>query len=182
MKDWKLGNVESIRVFAIGGRNEVVILVSGRKAAGCGGPKPILKGRATVILQCDCKSRLQHAALAAQDSYFVIEPIELVAPLRSIDVVHSAGSDQMAVESLNGHRPSLAESAIGFSQDFALEEAFKVAVGKLTPARSAEPSLVEIVSAGALYGGFSGFSRLFVRVEKTFPGKADLKLRGGDLT
>jgi hypothetical protein len=61
---------------------------------------------------------------------------------------------------------------MGFSPNFSLDEAFNDALGKLrlnavSGTASNEPSMVDVVSMGTMYGGFSGYSRLFVRVEQS---------------
>jgi hypothetical protein len=182
MKTWKLGMMDSVRLFALSGHKDRVILVTGRKPVGCDGPKPIVAGPDKICLSCDCSKASFHPAKGPAHNYFVVQPVEIAGSKHDIEILHSRGRDRVQVELLSSMTDSPAESAIGISQDFALEEAFKDAVAKLSPPSQQEPSLVEIVSAGALYGGFSGFSRLFVRVEKTFPARGNLKIPGADLT
>jgi hypothetical protein len=182
MKTWKLGMMDSVRLFALSGHKDRIILVTGRKPVGCDGPKPIVTGTAEICLRCDCNDGSFHPAKGPQHNYFVIQPIEIAGPRHDVEILHAHGRDRVQVELLSSMMAAPSESAIGISQDFALEEAFKDAIAKLSPPSQQEPSLVEIVSAGALYGGFSGFSRLFVRVEKTFPARGNLKIPGADLT
>ena len=103
-----------------------------------------------------------------------VEPIaEHVIPRRASDSATTIQARPCLV-------PELLGSAIGFSQNYSLDEAFKDALQKLqlvsSPASEAEPSMVDVVSMGAVYGGFSGYSRMFVRVEQSRILKASAEL------
>lgn len=155
------GNFEMIRIFGIGTGH--VILVSGKKPARCGGPKPKVTGPNLISVLCECAPACELGG--AQDSYFVVQPLVLGHTRRGVRVLHRDGEERVLVERLPG-QPAQADSALGVSQDFILDQAFKDALARLKPPAGPEPSLIEIISAGALYGGFSGFNRMFVRVER----------------
>jgi hypothetical protein len=109
------------------------------------------------------------------DSYYMIKPILQPGPsLDRLAVLHLEGTDIVRVERL---APGIADDApavsglvaTGYSHNFNIDEAFQDAIAQLPlhnkPATSGEMNLVDVISMGAIYGGISGFSRLFVRVE-----------------
>jgi hypothetical protein len=141
-------------------------------------------------VQCRCNSIAEHACDSGLDSYCLVKPV-IAGPIRPyVTFLHRDGSDLVKVEAIAETAapepmtrsltaienrpplvPDLLGSAIGFSQNYSLDEAFKDALQKLrlvpSPASDAEPSMVDVVSMGAVYGGFSGYSRMFVRVEQS---------------
>jgi hypothetical protein len=101
------------------------------------------------------------------DRYYLVQPVFSNGPMRtSIRLVHRDGQELIPVEPLSCRRHFC---ATGASQTFCFDEAFEDALRQLPPFNGANSQaplpLVDIVAMGALYGGFSGFSRLFLRVE-----------------
>lgn len=164
MKPPKLAQRESIRLFKLG--KDQVIVVCGRRTRDCHETRIARIAPGKYVLKCGCISREAHRG-EADDRYFIVQPVALGSRTREIEVIHRNGRDRLEVECLDKAHGQLVGSitALGSSQDLSLEAAFKDALGKLDPKALQSPSLVEVVSMGALYGGFSGFSRLFVRVE-----------------
>ncbi|HUR36616.1 MAG TPA: hypothetical protein VM009_02290 [Terriglobales bacterium] len=101
------------------------------------------------------------------DSYYLVRSVFAPGPMRrSIRLVHRAGQDLVPVQPLSCRR---CHPVTGSSQSFCFDEAFEDALRQLPPLRNADKNqslpLVDIVAMGAVYGGFSGFSRLFLRLE-----------------
>ena len=158
MKPSKLVQRDSIRVFSLSGR--LVVIVTGHKAADCKGPR-LFASNKHLELRCDCSGRCHPKHIGGE--YFLVQPID-GDPSNTVNVRHANGVDYVVVQDLDlDKNAGESESILGISQDFSLEAAFKDALRKINPA-GRQPTLVEVVSMGALYGGFSGFSRLFVRV------------------
>jgi hypothetical protein len=142
-------------------------------------------------VQCRCTDISQHRDQHRPDTYCLVEPIAAAAKHPYITIMHRDGSDLVKVESINSHSANtpitrlveptteikaaedreVIASAIGFSQNFSLDEAFKDALQKLNARplsdTNRELSMIDVVSMGAAYGGFSGFNRLFVKVEQS---------------
>jgi hypothetical protein len=171
-----LARRDSISLFQI--NDDVIAIVSGTKPRHCEGPRLVRQGGGKFSLECNCqKACIQRSD--PSDRFFLVQPIAPKTKTGEIEVVHRDGRERLKICPLaptkSDIRPAAA-GAFGVSQDFSLEAAFKDALSKLNPKSLHAPSLVEVVSMGALYGGFSGFSRLFVRVEAT---PYDLR-NGGD--
>ena len=142
-----------------------VMLIQGDKPAGCevslreGG---FQLGISNLTLSLD-----DVADTPDVDRYYLLRPVFSNGPMRtSIRLVHRDGQELIPVEPLSCRRHS---RATGASQTFCFDEAFEDALRQLPPFNGANTQaalpLVDIVAMGALYGGFSGFSRLFLRVE-----------------
>lgn len=165
MKHWRFANRESIRVFV--SNNHIVAIVSGKKPKQCGGPQLAQLPSGRWGLRCECAEECIHRSVS-DDDYFIVQPLADVGDRSQIAVIHRDGCDELKLESISMvAAPSSDCGILGISQDFSLEAAFKDALAKIGPEPDRTPGLVEVVSMGALYGGFSGFSRLFVRLEKT---------------
>ena len=166
MKTWKLANRRSIRLFEF--NQNIVAITIGKKPRHCAGPQLTVLNSGRLVLHCECAEECTQLS-DREDDYFIVCPLAGLRKTREIEVLHEAGCDLLHLEPLSGERsaPLSQSSVLGISQDFSLEAAFKDALAKLNPKTSQTPGLIEVVSMGALYGGFSGFSRLFVRVEKT---------------
>lgn len=104
------------------------------------------------------------------DTFYLVRPLFAQCPMRpSVQLEHQAGKESVPVEPL-GCRPS-SVSITGRSQAFRFDEAFADALRQLPVFQQADPALplplVDVVAMGALYGGFAGFSHLFLRVGPT---------------
>jgi hypothetical protein len=136
------------------------------------GPKPHDAEVTLVEREPGAVSLMMTAPLATQtsappDTYYLVKPVFAQAPMhRAITLLHRAGCESVPVEPLScGACPC----GTGCSQAFNLDEAFQDALRQLpifnlAPRDEALP-LVDVVAIGAIYGGFSGFSHLFVRVQ-----------------
>jgi hypothetical protein len=185
MSTWKRAGREQVRIFFT--QNQHIAIVIGKKPRTCAeielvemtqNPRvPILS------VQCRYNNIAEHAPNNGFDSYCLVKPV-IAGPIRPyVTLLHRDGSELIKVESihelypartietLSPLLPELLGSAIGFSQNYSLDEAFKDALQKLrlvpSPASDVEPSMVDVVSMGAVYGGFSGYSRMFVRIEQS---------------
>jgi len=103
------------------------------------------------------------------DSYYLVQPVFAKGAMRpAVRLLHRGGAELVPVEPVACRRFA---RATGSSQDFRLDEAFADALRQLPVFQNADKSeplpLVDVVAMGVLYGGFSGFSRLFVRLEAT---------------
>jgi hypothetical protein len=165
MKSSKLASRESIRVFQLNGQS--VAMVAGSKPEACQGPKLIKTRPGCFELRCKCLDKCESQPVAGK--YFIVQPLEAGLSADTIKVRHAGGTDSIAVHPMDpAEAKATGDSALlGISQDFSLEAAFKDALSKIDPKNPRPPGLMEVVSMGALYGGFSGFSRLFVRVAST---------------
>jgi hypothetical protein len=96
----------------------------------------------------------------------VIQPLKGRFSSGHVKLLHADGRDNLKIQKLPARGRELPDgSVLGVSQDFSLEASFQDALRRLDPESMRHANLVEVVSMGALYGGFSGFSRLFVRVD-----------------
>ena len=108
-------------------------------------------------------------ANASSDLYYLVKPLFPKGPMRrTITLTHSKGRDVVPVEPLGCRPNSSCFCATGCSQAFHLDEAFEDALRHLPVFQGTDRSLplplVDVVAIGALYGGFSGFSHLFLRI------------------
>ena len=167
MKTWRFANRTSIRLFQLD--QHVIAIVIGKKPRNCQGPKLAILASGRLALHCECAEECTHPE--KEDDYFIVEPLAGLLRKPNVEMLHRDGCDLVTIEVLSRNvappSTSIGSLILGVSQDFSLEAAFKDAIGKFDPKTGGSPGLIEVVSMGALYGGFSGFSRLFVRVEKT---------------
>lgn len=163
--DLILASRHSARCFYIQGRH--IIIASG--------PKPA--GSEVVLFESHPAVRLSLTGIASDlmvDTYYLVRPIFSPGPmLAHVRIHHRAGSDLLPVEPV-ACAGDCRTCPTGCSQSFRLDEAFADALRQLPMFAKADTSrplpLVDLVAMGALYGGFSGFSRLFVRLrERTEP-------------
>jgi hypothetical protein len=168
MKTWRFANPRSIRLFELD--QHVIAIAIGTKPRSCQGPKLAVLASGRLVLHCECAEECTRHP-EREDDYFIVQPLTGLHRKREIEVLHRDGCDLVRVEVLStgelAQSASVGSAIFGVSQDFSLEAAFKDAIGKFDLKTGQSPGLVEVVSMGALYGGFAGFSRLFVRVEKT---------------
>jgi hypothetical protein len=85
-------------------------------------------------------------------------PYPLTIPIRLSSVFEEK------LEVLEAPKP---REATGYSESFSFDEAFRDAVQNLPPAESAYPDklvTVEVTSVGALFGGFIGLNKMYVKV------------------
>lgn len=106
--------------------------------------------------------------------YYLVQPVFAKGPMRTaIRLIHQAGRELIPVEPLVCRAVTPSGPATGSSQDFRFDEAFEDALRQLpafqAASRSAPLPLIDVVAMGAVYGGFAGFSRLFLRLEATTP-------------
>jgi hypothetical protein len=142
-----------------------VMLIQGDKPAGC--EVSLREGGFQLGISNLTLSLNDVAPTPDVDRYYLVRPVFSNGPMRtSIRLIHRDGQELIPVEPLSCRRPS---RATGASQTFCFDEAFEDALRQLPPFHNADTQaplpLVDIVAMGALYGGFSGFSRLFLRVE-----------------
>jgi hypothetical protein len=165
MKLSRIASRESIRIFELNG--QLVAIVVGSKPESCQGPSLIKTRPGCFDLRCKCPDKCEGQPMAGK--YFVVQPLEAGLPADKIKVRHAGGTESIAVRPMDpaAEKANGDSALLGISQDFSLEAAFKDALGKMDPKNPKPPGLMEVVSMGALYGGFSGFSRLFVRVAST---------------
>lgn len=109
-------------------------------------------------------------SVPSDDTYYLVRPIFSPGPTRAhVRLFHRAGSDLLPVE-LVVCGGDCRSCPTGCSQSFRLDEAFADALRQLPMFAQTDTSrplpLVDLVAMGALYGGFSGFSRLFVRLRE----------------
>lgn len=155
-----LAPVDIARVFYL--QNQHVIAAMGQKAPGS-------EVEVSECLAADGTVRLRLHQPSPPglptDTYYLVRPILPRGPIRnSIRLLHAAGGLAVPVEPLN----CASFRVTGHSPSFRFDEAFESALRQL-PMFSANPPgqglpLVDLVAMGAIYGGFSGFSRLFVRL------------------
>jgi hypothetical protein len=110
--------------------------------------------------------RCSEPALAAGDHYYLVQTVFAREAMRpSVRLVHRDGIQQLRVE------PVCCASfrVTGASPSFDFDEAFASALRQLPTFSDAAPGaplpFVEVLAMGAIYGGFTGFSRLFVHLE-----------------
>jgi hypothetical protein len=159
MKSWRFARRRSIRLFKLD--HHIVALVVGTKPRTCEVPKLKVLGAGRVVLHCECaKECTQHSG--KEDDYFIVAPLTGLESPSPVELLHKEGTDLLTVEALSechtvqgSGKPTI----LGVSQDFSLEAALKDALCKLSLVPDPAPGLVEVVSMGVLYGGFSGCSR-----------------------
>lgn len=104
------------------------------------------------------------------DTYYLVRTLHLPGGKRPcIWVRHMHGTDRITVESLSPRKTGATSIATGISADFQVDEAFADALRQLPilPGASGRSiPAIDVVALGAIYGGFSGFSRLFLRLEQ----------------
>jgi hypothetical protein len=160
MEPPELAPMDLARVFYL--QNQHVIAAIGQKAPGS--EVEVLE---SVAADGTVRLRLHQSSPPGllTDTYYLVRPVLPKGPMRgSIRVLHAAGGLAVPVEPLN----CAAFRVTGHSPSFRFDEAFEDALRQL-PMFSTNPPgqglpLVDLVAMGAIYGGFSGFSRLFVRV------------------
>ncbi len=111
---------------------------------------------------------------AAIERYYLVRPVFAKGPMRpSIRLIHQAGRELIPVEPIVCRAVTPTGPATGFSQDFRFDEAFEDALRQLPAFQAASRSLplplIDVVAMGAVYGGFAGFSRFFLRLEAKTP-------------
>jgi hypothetical protein len=158
----KLAQRDSVRLFSIHEQN--VAVVTGKKPKNYEVPHLTKHGEKRLLVEFPASEGLAPES-GGLDSYIIVQPVLITAKLGAVEVWHADGCDRVQVEALGPNASEAASDGIfGSSQDFSLEAAIKDALSRLTPEAQREPQLFDVVSMGALYGGFSGFSRLFVRM------------------
>ena len=183
---WQPASRELVRIFYA--HNQHIAVVTGKKPRHCAAVDLIRSSRQSgtpTFSIVRSASGDPEVVDATADRYYLVKPL-LPGPARAhIKVRHLGGVQRVAVETLstNGRQthgkwatPAIArrqddvESALGYSQNFSMDEAFNDALNHLPvlgDRRNNRLTLVDVVSMGAIYGGFSGFSRLFVKVEQS---------------
>ena len=164
MNDLPLATVDQARIFYLLGQH--VIAIAGQQPSGSRVELQESKTHDVPALAI-----LLHAGSgcsAVAESYYLVEPVLGRGPiLSSIALSHAGGSNLIPVEPMNCG----ATRVIGSSPSFRFDDAFEGALRQLPPFRESAPGqaipLVDIVAMGAIYGGFSGFSRLFVQLQVT---------------
>lgn len=159
-----LAAVDQARIFHLLGQH--VIAIAGQQPGGSQ-----VELQELVAGHGDSLAILVHpggAPGAASESYYLVKPVLAPGPLRpAVRLEHAGGCDLIRVEPLNCG----ATRVIGHSPSFRFDDAFEGALRQLPPFRESDPrhalSLVDIVAMGAIYGGFSGFSRMFVQLQVT---------------
>jgi hypothetical protein len=179
MTSWKRLSKDLVRTFFNQGQH--IAVVTGKKASRCSEIELVEVTQNTRIpvlaIQCQCNHISDHACYSVHENYCLVKPV-FAGPFRPfISFLHREGSEVVKVETLpaavlaDTAPPGVLASAIGFSQNYSLDEAFNDALQKLglSPSLDSkrEPSVIDVVSMGAVYGGFSGYSRMFVRVEQS---------------
>src|SRR5947209_7876464 len=183
---WQPASRELVRIFYA--HNQHIAVVTGKKPRHCAAVDLIRSSRPSdtptfsIVRSATSDSEVDDSTA---DRYYLVKPL-LPGPARAhISVRHLGGVQRVPVETLsaNGKQangkcatPAIArrkedvESALGYSQNFSMDEAFNDALSHLPVLghrRNNRLTLVDVVSMGAVYGGFSGFSRLFVKVEQS---------------
>jgi hypothetical protein len=158
----KLAQRDTIRLFSIHDQN--VAVVTGKKPRNHEMPHLVKQGERRLVLEFAASEGFSPQA-GGSDSYIIVQPVSVTAKLGAVEVWHAEGCDRVEVEPLKAEDRATDPEMFGISQDFSLETAIKDALSRLSPeAQQREPQLFDVVSMGVLYGGFSGFSRLFVRM------------------
>ena len=158
-----LATVVTARAFYLQGQH--VVAIAGRKPAAAEVTlTESAAGDATIVLYLK-RSPSESTVI---DTYYIIQPVCGSGTLRNaVRILHAGGSLMVPVEPVN----CAAQRVTGFSPSFSFDEAFADALRQL-PLLNRGPSgqdlpLVDLLAMGAIYGGFSGFSRLFLRVGAT---------------
>jgi hypothetical protein len=175
MTSWKRTSRDSVRILFT--QNQHVAIVTGKKHRRCAEIELVEVTQNVLAIQCRCQHIGAHETYAGQDNYCVVQPVFAGTMRPYISLLHRDGTDMVKVETLpvpvpsSSAHPGLLKTAIGFSQNYSLDEAFNDALQKLglfpSPYSKGETSVVDVVSMGAVYGGFSGYNRMFVRVEQS---------------
>jgi hypothetical protein len=176
MPDRMLATKEVACCYYIQGRH--VVLISGKKP--CGSEVALKQAgfdRNLSNFALKHSMPVEHSELADRERYYLVQPILPEGAMRKgIRLIHSGGSDLVPTQTLGCRRA--AAPATGCSQGFDLDEAFADALRQLPLFQSADKSaplpVVDLVAMGALYGGFSGFSRLFIRVQAPLAAASDV--------
>ncbi len=207
MKLWEPATREFVRVFFA--HNQHIAIVSGRKPRRFATVDLIRTNEQSKVPTFTIAMHGEKPSLDADqeqhDRYYLVKPL-FPGPARShINIRHFDGTDRLRVEEL----PLIADAglvrtdtdsapnstttqreqpgtALGYSQNFSMDEAFTDALSHLPKFerrhRDRRVTVVDVVSMGAIYGGFSGFSRLFVKVEQStasmLPPAIQKKLKG----
>jgi hypothetical protein len=160
METPELAPVDLARVFYL--QNQHVIAAIGQKAPGSE-----VEVVESVAADGTVRLRLHQSSPPAlpTDTYYLVRPILPKGPVRrSIQLLHAGGGLAVPVEPLS----CAAFRVTGHSPSFRFDEAFEDALRQLPMFSTNAPGqglpLVDLVAMGAIYGGFSGFSRLFVRL------------------
>jgi hypothetical protein len=184
---WQPASRELVRIFYA--HNQHIAVVTGKKPRHCAAVDLIRSSRQsdlpTFSIIRSVSRESEPSVEATADRYYLVKPL-LPGPARAhINVRHLGGIERVTVETLSttgkethakrpiptiARRKDDVESALGYSQNFSVDEAFNDALSHLPmlgDRRNNRPTLVDVVSMGAIYGGFSGFSRLFVKIEQS---------------
>jgi len=124
-------------------------------------PKLVNEGTSRLVLEA---VSADYPASGELEAYVIVQPVNVGSELGDVQVWHADGCVRTQVECLRPDDRPDNSAVLGISQDFSLEMAIKDALAQVAPNPRKEPQLFEVVSMGALYGGFSGFSRIFVRM------------------
>lgn len=156
-----LASRHAARCFYI--QEQHILVLTGPLPAGCEVTLREVPDAVTVCLSGT-------AGAPADDTYYLVRPIFSPCPmLPHVRLCHRDGFDRLPVE-LVACGLDCQSCPTGCSQSFRLDEAFADALRQLPMFAKADASrplpLVDLVALGALYGGFSGFSRLFVRLRE----------------
>lgn len=160
MKTSILATAVTTRAFYLQGQH--VIAVAGlRPAGGEITLEEIVTAEGTIVLHLQPPARNPDA----MDAYYIVRPVFHRGSMRrSVRILHADGPNNVPVEPLC----CAARHVTGSSPSFCFDEAFADALRQLPPftrtGKGQELPLVDVLAVGAIYGGFSGFSRLFLRV------------------
>ncbi|MEO5935754.1 MAG: hypothetical protein ABIP81_00930 [Terriglobales bacterium] len=170
METQVLANKDIARSFYVQGRH--VMLVQGNKPWGTEvelSETGFDRGISNLTL-----AMAQDVTTPISARYYLVQPVFAKGPMRSaIRLIHQAGRELIPVEPLVCRAVTPTGPATGFSQDFRFDEAFEDALRQLPAFQAASRALplplIDVVAMGAVYGGFAGFSRFFLRLEATAP-------------
>lgn len=167
-----LARKDIARSFYVQGRH--VMLVQGKKPSGS--EVDLTETGLDLGISSLTLAMAQHVTSdAATERYYLVRPVFAKGPMRhAVRLIHQAGRELIPVEPLVCRAVKPTGAATGISQDFRFDEAFEDALRQLPAFQAANRSLplplIDVVAMGAVYGGFAGFSRLFLRVEATSTG------------
>jgi hypothetical protein len=153
MSTWKRAAREQVRIFFT--QNQHIAIVIGKKPRRCAEIElvEITQNPRVPILsvQCRCNNIGEHASDSGFDSYCLVKPVIAGALRPYVTLLHRDGSDLIkaepireplhpermthpggAIETRPTLLPELLASAIGFSQNYSLDEAFKDSPAKTT--------------------------------------------------
>ncbi|MCU1305634.1 MAG: hypothetical protein JWN45_329 [Acidobacteriaceae bacterium] len=179
MNSWKRMSKDMVRIFFT--QNQHIAIVTGKRRSRCAEIELVEVTQTPRIpvlaIQCQCNHISEHAGYSGYENYCLVKPVFAGSLRPYISLLHREGTEVVKVEALPAAvlaktaPPGVLASATGFSQNYSLDEAFNDALQKLglapSPDSKQEASVVDVVSMGAVYGGFSGYSRMFVRVEQS---------------